>query len=123
MTHSGPTRRSSDLATHKRPQRCREQQFLELLYKAYRPLAGAEWRKLERGPGPVTPVVDIHEVLTLLPGADYPIAVFGRELVLVDRPPDLAARHGARFAFQYSQIGKDQVGAGPRHDQQGRERL
>src|SRR3546814_3281655 len=89
MTHSGPTRRSSDLATQKRPQRFREQQFLELLYKAYRPLAGAEWRKLERGPGPVIPVVDIHEVLTLLPGADYPIAEFGRDLLLLDRQPAL----------------------------------
>ena len=110
-------------ATQKRPQRFREQQFLELLYKAYRSLAGTEWRRLERGPGPVIPVVDIHEVLTLLPSADYPVAEFGRDLLLLDRQPDLRARDGARFEFASSTIGKERVGRVTVYDEHGRDRL
>src|SRR5271166_5565523 len=39
---------------------------LELLYRAWRRLAGANWHGM--GSGPVVGLADIHEILTLLPG-------------------------------------------------------
>lgn len=93
-------------AFQKRPQRLIEQRFLDLLYRAYQRLAGSDWRRIERGPGPAMVLAEMHEVLTLLPGADYPLEEFGRDLLLLDRQPDLRSRDGSAFAFAGSTLGR-----------------
>ena len=44
---------------------------------------------------------DIHDTLTLLPGSDYPIEEYARDLLLLDRRPDLRTRTGERFEFPH----------------------
>jgi hypothetical protein len=109
------------LATaQKRPQRFREQQFLELLYRAWRRLNGVDRR--ESGTGPVVALADIHETLTLLPGADYPSEEFARDLLLLDRRPDLRTRDGCRFEFPASTLSKGGMKRVVVYDEQGKER-
>jgi hypothetical protein len=91
-------------AAQKRPQRFREPQFLELLYHVWRRLAGAGWRG--SGTGPAVSLAEIHDTLTLLPGADYPIEEFARDLLLLDRRPDLRTRNGCRFELPASTLSK-----------------
>jgi hypothetical protein len=81
----------------KSPQRFREQAFLELLWRAYRRLVGRDGAEAGR----VIALIDIHETLTLLPGSDYPAAEFARDLLLLDRQPDLTTRSGERFEFPH----------------------
>jgi hypothetical protein len=88
----------------RRPLRFREPQFLELLYHAWRRLAGAGWRDI--GAGPAISLADIHDTLTLLPGADYPVDEFARDLLLLDRQPDLRTRDGCRFELPASTLSK-----------------
>jgi hypothetical protein len=83
----------------KRPQRFREEAFLDLIWRTYRRLLGRDWNGT--GPGQVVALVDIHEILTLLPGADYPREEFARDLLLLDRRPDLRTRTGERFEFPH----------------------
>ena len=83
----------------KSPQRFREQAFLDLLWRAYRRLAGRGGNGAEAGR--VIALIDIHETLTLLPGSDYPAAEFARDLLLLDRQPDLTTRSGERFEFPH----------------------
>jgi len=92
----------------KRPQRFREAQFLELLYRAWRRLAGADWRGT--GVGPAIRLADIHDTLTLLPDADYPLEEFARDLLLLDRRPDLRTRDGCRFEFPTGALGRARRG-------------
>jgi len=89
-----------------RPAKVNEQRFLDLLYKAYQRLAGADWRRLEHGEGPAIPLSDIHEVITLLPGADYSAEEFGRDMLFLDRRPELTARDGTPFSLAGSTMGK-----------------
>jgi hypothetical protein len=91
-------------AAQQRPQRFREPQFLELLYRAWRRLAGDDWR--DTAAGPAISLADIHATLTLLPGADYPVEEFARDLLLLDRRPDLRTRNGCRFQFEASTVSK-----------------
>jgi hypothetical protein len=117
--------RPSALATllanaQKRPQRFREAQFLELLYRAWRRLAGAVWQGA--GSGPVVGLVDIHEILTLLPGTDYPIEEFARDLLLLDRRPDLRTRDGCRFEFPASTLSRGRMRRIVAYDERGGER-
>jgi hypothetical protein len=107
----------------KRPQRFREQQFLDLLHRAYQSMAGIEWRKVERGRGPPARLGNLHALLTLLPGSDYPIEEFGRDLLLLDRQPDLMTREGHGFQFAGSTGSKDPRARRIRvYDEEGRER-
>ncbi len=107
----------------KRPQRFKEQQFLEMIYRAYRALGAENWRDIANGPGPVITLGSIHEVLTLLPGSDYLLPEFGRDLLLLDRQPDLATKDGARFEFVSSTIAKERkVAPIVVYDEEGRER-
>ena len=87
------------VALQKRAQRFSEQRFLDLLYKTYQKLAGMDWKRVSSGNGPAIVLLEIHEVLTLLPGADYPVEEFGRDLLLLDRQPHLKTRDGAGFHF------------------------
>jgi hypothetical protein len=78
--------------------------FLKALFGAYQRLSrefGPGYGPSSRGLGPVVPLLDVYETLTLMPGAarDYPIEEFGRDLLLLDRAPDLltASGHGFRL--------------------------
>ncbi len=83
----------------KSPQRFREQAFLELLWRAYRRLVARDGNGAAAGR--VVALSEIHETLTLLPGSDYPPAEFARDLLLLDRQPDLRTRSGERFEFPH----------------------
>jgi hypothetical protein len=83
--------------TQKRPQRFREEAFLDITWRTYRRLVGPEWNGTDVGR--VVALIDIHDTLTLLPGADYPREEFARDLLLLDRRPDLRTRGGDRFEF------------------------
>lgn len=109
-------------AMQRRPQRFKEQQFLELLYQAYRLKAGTDWQKTGGGQGPVTPVADLHAVFTLLPGSDYTIEEFGRDLLLLDRKPDLRTKDGCTFQFPGATLGRTGVRRVTVYDEEGRER-
>ncbi len=104
----------------KRPQRFREEAFLDLIWRTYRRLVGREGNGT--GQGRVVALVDIHDTLTLLPGADYPREEFARDLLLMDRRPDLRTRGGDRFEFPRGTTTK---GMKPLivYDEQGNERV
>jgi hypothetical protein len=73
------------------------QKFLDALHQVYRRVHRDDWQRIERGPGPAMPLADIHEIMTLFPGADYPIEEYGRDLLLLARQPDLRTREGHSF--------------------------
>jgi hypothetical protein len=104
----------------KRPQRFREAQFLELLYRAWRRLVGTAWQ--ETGIGPVVGLADIHEILTLLPGTDYPIEEFARDLLLLDRTPEFRTRDGCRAEFPASTLSRGRMKRIVAYDERGGER-
>ncbi len=87
-----------------RPQRFREDRFLELIYRAWRFRVGPAWQGI--GVGPAAALADIHETLTLLPGTDYPAEEFSRDLLLLDRRPELRTRDGCRFELPASTLSK-----------------
>jgi hypothetical protein len=107
-------------AAQKRPQRVREERFLALIYEVYRQIAGADWRDAERGPA--ISLARIHDLLTLLPGADYPLEEFGRDLLLLDRQPDLRTKDGAAFEFPGSTLSKGGMKWITIYDEAGSER-
>lgn len=106
----------------KRPQRFKEQQFLELLYQAYKLRVGTEWQTTGSKQGPAVPVVNLHAVLTLLPGSDYSLEELGRDLLLLDRQPELRTKDGWAFQFPGSTMGKSGVRRVTIYDEEGRER-
>jgi hypothetical protein len=78
--------------------------FLKALFGAYQRLSrefGAGYDSSSPGLGPVVPLLAVYDMLTLMPGAarEYPIEEFGRDLLLLDRSPDLvtASGHGFRL--------------------------
>ena len=91
-------------AAQKRPQRFREDRFIELLYGAWRRVVGSGWKGI--GVGPAVALAEIHETLTLFPGTDYPSEEFSRDLLLLDRRPDLRTRDGCRFELPASTLSK-----------------
>lgn len=109
--------------SQKRPQRFREAQFLEVLYKIYQRLGGSDWRKAERERGPVIRVTEIHDTLTLLPGSDYSIEEFARDLLLLDRQPDLRTRDGCRFELPKSTGSKETGRRVAVYDEEGHQHL
>jgi len=95
------------LARQRRPQRFNEQRLLETLFEAYSRLgarAKPGWTSEMSGIGPVVALVDIYELLTLLPGVDrsYPKEEFARDIYLLDRQPDLRTKDGRRFSLPAS---------------------
>jgi hypothetical protein len=109
--------------SQKHPQRLREERFLAVLYEVYREIAGVEWRKLERGPGPALSLEKVHGLLTLLPGVDYPVEEFGRDLLLLDRKPDLRTKDGDAFDFQGSALARGRMKPIRVFDESGNERV
>jgi hypothetical protein len=78
--------------------------FLKALFGAYQRLSrefGAGFGPDSGGLGPVVPLLAVYDMLTLMPGAsrEYPVDEFGRDLLLLDRAPDLltASGHGFRL--------------------------
>jgi hypothetical protein len=108
-------------AMQRNKQRFNAQRFLDALYQAYRRVQGANWQKVESGPGPVVPLVEIHDVLTLLPYSDYPIEEFGRDLLLLARQPDLRTRDGCSFEFPGSTMTKERMKRVSVFDEKGSE--
>jgi hypothetical protein len=67
------------------------------------------------------PLAEIHEILTLLPGSDYPIEEFGRDLLLLARERDLQTRDGVAFELLGSTMTKGSVKRITVYDEQGLE--
>jgi hypothetical protein len=85
-----------------RPERFNAQAFLDRLFSLYEPKARAEdpsWRPRHPGQGPLVPLTDLHDQLTLLPAAaaDYPLEEFTADLLRLDREPDATSSTGHRF--------------------------
>ena len=99
------------------PQRFSEQRFLDLVWRTYRRLLGRDWSGT--GPGRVVALIEIHETLTLLPGSEYSQEEYVRDLIFLDRRPDLRTRSGESFEFPHGSttrgirplIGYDEHGA------------
>jgi len=110
-------------AVQKHPARFSEQRFLDLLYETYARVARLEWQRVGEGLGPMIPLADIYSVLTLLPGADYPVEEFGRDLLLLARKPDLRTKQGHSFSFPGSALARERVQPIKVYDEEGRERM
>jgi hypothetical protein len=106
-------------AAQKRQQRFHEAQFLDLLYNGWRRVVGSGWRGI--GVGPAVPLAEIHETLTLFPGTDYSADEFSRDLLLLDRRPDLRTRDGCRFELPASTLSKGRARRLVVYDEEGRE--
>ena len=80
---------------------------LEQIFDAYAALAPAAqtgWRAGQTIPGPVVPLLDIHELLTVLPeaAAAYPRDAFAVDLLRLNREPDTRTKAGLAFALSAS---------------------
>lgn len=85
-----------------RPDRFNARAFLDRLLKPYALLARGDasgWRANQPGAGPLLPLADLHEMLTLWPAAatDYPVEEFVCDLLRLDRQPDARSGQGHRF--------------------------
>jgi hypothetical protein len=58
----------------------------------------------------------------LLPGTDYPLEEFARDLLLLDRRPDLRTRDGCRFEFPASTLSRGRMKRIVAYDERGGER-
>jgi hypothetical protein len=58
-----------------------------------------DWQPNRSGDGPLVPLADLHDLLTLLPAAaaDYPLEEFLLDLLRLDRQPDARTGRGHRF--------------------------
>ncbi len=89
-------------ALQQRPERFNARQFLDRLFRLYEGRARAEdpsWRPARPGQGPLVPLAELHDDLTVLPAAaaDYPQEEFVADLLRLDRQPDAAGSQGHRF--------------------------
>jgi len=77
-----------------KPARFKPGDFLGLIYRAYQHCAG-------KNQSPVLTLVEIYDVLTLMPGAakEYTRDDFARDLYLLDRSGVTTANDGAEFHF------------------------
>ena len=99
--------RPSFLARHlrdlqQRPNRFNARQFLDRLLRAYAALSAsrdARWQPNRPGEGPLVPLADLYDLLTVLPAAaaDYPLEDFLLDLLRLDRQPDARTGRGHRF--------------------------
>jgi hypothetical protein len=94
-------------ALQQRPQRFNARQFLDRLFVLYESRARAEdpgWRPTHPGQGPLVPLAELHDQLTVLPAAaaDYPLEEFVTDLLRLDRQPDATGTRGHRFELSGS---------------------
>jgi hypothetical protein len=85
-----------------RPDRFNARQFLDRLFALYESKARAEdpaWRPTTSGPGPLVPLAELYDQLTLLPVAasDYPQEEFVADVLRLDRQPDATTSAGHGF--------------------------
>ncbi len=98
-----PTFLASHLrALQQRPNRFNARSVLDRLFRAYVVLAAArvpDWQPNRPGDGPLVPLADLHDLLTLMPAAaaDYPLEEFLLDLLRLDRQPDVRTGRGHRF--------------------------
>ena len=87
-------------ALQQRPPKFRPEPFIEALASAYDLVAGV--RRLR--PGAPARLVDVHRVLTLLPGAarDYTRQEFARDLYLLDQSGVVDVKDGRRMSLPAS---------------------
>lgn len=76
--------------------------FLDRLLRAYAVLAAGrmpDWQVNRPGDGPLVPLADLYDLLTLMPvaAADYPLEEFLVDLLRLDREPDACTGRGHRF--------------------------
>ena len=103
-----------------RPLAFKEATFLGVLFRAYTATAG-EAKSWARDAGPVVFLRDLHELLTLHPGTEYPVDEFARDLLLLDRKPDLRVK-GCRFEFPGATVSKERIKPIVVFDEDGAER-
>jgi len=89
-------------ALQQRPERFNARQFLDRLFRLYESKARAEdasWRPAHPGQGPLVPLAELHDDLTVLPAAaaDYPQEEFVADLLCLDRQPDALSSRGHHF--------------------------
>lgn len=89
-------------ALQARPERFNARQLLDRLFALYEGRARAEepsWRPDRPGPGPLVPLAELYDQLTLLPAAaaDYPQEEFVADLLRLDRQPDATGSAGRKF--------------------------
>jgi hypothetical protein len=103
-----PRLRPTVLASHlkevqQRPPRFKPEAFLESLYEAYRRLNPPQRGLLTR-PGRVVRLLQIYDLLTILPGQsrEYTKAEFARDIYLLDRSGVTKTRNGAVVEFSAS---------------------
>ena len=89
-------------ALQQRPERFNARGFLDRLFQLYGGKARAEdpsWRPNRPGQGPLVPLAELHDDLTVLPvaAADYPQEEFAADLLRLDRQPDVTGSAGHRF--------------------------
>jgi hypothetical protein len=84
------------------PTRFNARAFATQVFRAYALLARAAqpgWKAGTPGAGPVVPLAEIFEVLTLSPGSDYRPEEFAADLLRLDRAPDTLTGSGHRVRF------------------------
>jgi hypothetical protein len=91
----------------RRPPRFRPEAFLESLYAAYRAVADAAAGRRSKdmlGDNPVVRLVDVYDILTLLPGQsrEYSRQEFARDIYLLDQSGVTTTRRGETVSFPAS---------------------
>lgn len=83
-----------------RPVRFKSEAFLESLYDAYTTAVKTRGKE-RRDTSPVVPLVEIYNLLTMLPGQakEYSRQEFARDLYLLDQSGVTAVRNGAVISF------------------------
>jgi hypothetical protein len=87
------------------PNRFNARAFATQIFRAYALLARAAqpgWKAVTPGAGPVVPLAEIFEVLTLSPGSEYRPEEFAADLLRLDRAPDTQTSSGHRVHFAAS---------------------
>jgi len=89
-------------ALQQRPERFNARQFLDRLFRLYESKARAKdasWRPAHPGQGPLVPLAELYDDLTVLPAAatDYPQKEFVADLLRLDRQPDSLGSRGHGF--------------------------
>lgn len=89
-------------ALQQRPSRFNAKTLLDRLFRVYEPAARArapEWQAGRAGEGPLVPLAELHDALTVLPAAaaDYPLEEFLLDVLRLDRQPDARGGRGQRF--------------------------
>ncbi len=89
-------------ALQERPPKFKPEAFIETLAAAYDYVVGAKRLR----PGAPAKLVDVHKVLTLLPGAarDYTRQEFARDLYLLDQAGVVDAKDGRRMSLPASAL-------------------